>query len=58
MRSLILAFWQEEDGGNAIEYALIAALVAIAIVAGATALGTELNGVFTRLVTAIPGGQP
>lgn len=58
MRSLFLAFWQEEDGGNAIEYALIAALVAIAIVGGATALGSELNGVFTRLVTAIPGGQP
>jgi pilus assembly protein Flp/PilA len=56
MRSLFQAFWQEEDGAAAIEYALIAALIAIAIVGGATALGTELDGVFTRLVTAIPGG--
>ncbi|MEN9418993.1 MAG: hypothetical protein RI988_2613 [Pseudomonadota bacterium] len=56
MRSLFQAFWQEEDGAAAIEYALIAALIAVAIVGGATALGTELNTVFTTLVSQIPGG--
>lgn len=56
MRSLFQAFWQEEEGAAAIEYALIAALIAVAIVGGATALGTELNTVFTTLVSKIPGG--
>ena len=42
-------FIQEEDGVTAIEYGLIAALVAVAIVVGAGALGTELNGIFDRL---------
>jgi pilus assembly protein Flp/PilA len=42
-------FIQEEDGVTAIEYGLIAALVAVAIVVGATALGSSLNGLFTRL---------
>lgn len=42
-------FMQEEDGVTAIEYGLIAALVAVAIVVGAGALGQGLNGLFTRL---------
>lgn len=42
-------FIQEEDGVTAIEYGLIAALVAVAIVAGASFLGTSLNGLFNRL---------
>jgi pilus assembly protein Flp/PilA len=53
MRSLFQAFWQEEEGAAAIEYALIAALIAVAIVGGATALGTELNAVFNNLVTEL-----
>ena len=42
-------FIQEEDGVTAIEYGLIAALVAVAIVVGAGALGQGLNGLFQRL---------
>lgn len=42
-------FMREEDGVTAIEYGLIAALVAVAIVVGAGLLGTALNGLFTRL---------
>jgi pilus assembly protein Flp/PilA len=42
-------FIREEDGVTAIEYGLIAALVAVVIVAGAGALGTALNGLYTRL---------
>jgi pilus assembly protein Flp/PilA len=43
------SFLREEDGAAAIEYGLIAALIAVAIIAGASALGTSLNGIFTRL---------
>ena len=45
----IRSFIRDEDGAAAIEYGLIAALIAIAIIVGATALGTNLNGLFTRL---------
>jgi pilus assembly protein Flp/PilA len=37
----------EELGATAVEYGLIAGLIAIAIVAGATLLGTNLNDAFT-----------
>jgi pilus assembly protein Flp/PilA len=47
--TFIKNFIREEDGVTAIEYGLIAALIAVAIIAGATALGTSLNGLFTRL---------
>ena len=49
MQSLFQAFWSEEDGAAAIEYALIAALIAIAIVGGATSLGSDLNSFFTKI---------
>ena len=39
----------DDDAVTAIEYGLIAALIAVAIIAGAAALGTSLNGIFTRL---------
>ncbi len=42
-------FWADEDGATAIEYGLLAALIAVAITAGATALGTSINGLFTRI---------
>ena len=45
----IQAFLREEDGAAAIEYGLIAALIAVAIIVGATLLGTSLDGLFTRL---------
>ena len=45
----VKSFIREEDGAAAIEYGLLAALIAIAIIVGATFLGTSLNGLFTRL---------
>ena len=43
------SFLREEDGAAAIEYGLIAALIAVAIIVGAGLLGTNLDGLFTRL---------
>ena len=45
----IRSFIRDEDGAAAIEYGLIAALIAIAIIVGSTLLGTSLDGLFTRL---------
>lgn len=44
--SLIARFIKSEDGATAIEYALIAALLSVAVVGGATALGNSLNESF------------
>jgi len=47
---------ESERGVTAIEYGLIASLVALAIIIGATALGTQLNLLFTRIATCLSGG--
>ena len=39
----------DDSAATAIEYGLIASLIAVAIIAGATALGTALNTTFTTL---------
>lgn len=39
----------DEEGATAIEYGLLAALIALAIVAGATALGGSINTLFTDI---------
>ena len=46
-------FIQDEEGAVAIEYALLAALIALAIAAGATLLGKRICGVFTGIATAL-----
>lgn len=47
--NFITKFLREEDGVTAIEYGLIAALIAAAIVIGASAAGISLNGLMQRL---------
>ena len=48
---LIARFVWDEAGATAIEYALIASLLSIAIVVGATAVGIQLNVVFQDIST-------
>ena len=47
MRSVIRRFVCDTSGATAIEYCLIAGLVSILIVTGATAIGTKLNAKFS-----------
>ncbi|MCW1843853.1 Flp family type IVb pilin [Prosthecomicrobium hirschii] len=51
--SRLKAFLRDESGATAIEYGLIASLIAIAIIAGATALGTTLNTSFNFIKSKI-----
>lgn len=44
-----------EEGVTAIEYGLIAALIAVVIIAAVTAVGTNLNGTFTTVSTKLAG---
>lgn len=48
-------FLRDEDGSNAIEYGLIAVLIALAIIAGATAVGVALDGTFNTAATTLSG---
>lgn len=41
--SLLVKFIKSEDGATAIEYALIATLISVAIIGGATAVGTNVG---------------
>lgn len=43
MKNLITRFANDEDGATAIEYGLIAALIAVAIIASVTALGKNVS---------------
>ncbi|MES2299567.1 MAG: Flp family type IVb pilin [Pseudomonadota bacterium] len=53
------SFWLDEEGATAIEYGLIAALIAVAIIAGASTLGTDLNSVFKKVANCLssPGAN-
>jgi Flp pilus assembly pilin Flp len=44
MKTLMIRLVREEHGQDLIEYALIATFVSLVAAAGATALGTSLNG--------------
>ncbi len=45
-----------EEGVTAIEYGLIAALVAVVIIGAVTALGTGLSTTFSTVSTELSGG--
>ena len=51
MTKIFARFMKDESGATAIEYGLIAALISVALITGATSLGTELNTTFTNLKT-------
>ena len=51
--SSLLAFLQNEDGATAIEYGLIAAGIAVAIIAVVNGLGTSLNANFQSVSTQL-----
>ena len=46
-------FLRDDSGATAIEYGLIAAGIAIAIIAAVNALGTALSGKFTTITTSL-----
>jgi pilus assembly protein Flp/PilA len=55
MARAVMGFLRDEDGATAIEYGLIAALVAVTAIAGFTALG---NGLFNLFGSAEQGVVP
>nr|WP_310524782.1 Flp family type IVb pilin [Polymorphobacter sp.] len=53
MKTLLNALRSSKSGASAAEYALIIALVGVAIIAGATLLGTNINNRLTDTATTI-----
>jgi pilus assembly protein Flp/PilA len=53
MQNYLKSFLVDDSGATAIEYALIASLIAIAIIGGVTALGTRLSAEFSEVSAAL-----
>lgn len=53
MMESIRSFIKREDGASAIEYALIAGLIAVAIIAGATLLGEDIGELFSNIAEKV-----
>lgn len=51
MTKLINRFVRDEDGATAIEYGLIAALIAVAVITAVSSLGTNLKEGFAKVNT-------
>ena len=54
MTKFFSRFINDESGATAIEYGLIAALVAVVLVTALGAMGNKLSGTFNKVQTAIP----
>ncbi len=55
MKHLISRFLADESGVTAIEYGLIAALIAVVIIGAVTLVGNQLSAVFTAISGALAG---
>lgn len=53
---LFKQFARDEEGVTAIEYGLIAALIAVVIIAAVTIVGTRLTATFTAVSNSLTGG--
>ena len=54
MSKFVTRFMKDESGATAIEYGLIAALVAVVLVTALTTLGTKLSTTFGQVSAALP----
>ena len=55
MTNLIKRFAKNESGATAIEYGLIAALIAVVIITAVSLVGTNLTTVFTNIAGKLSG---
>ena len=57
MQNLVTRFIEDESGATAIEYGLIAALISVALIAGASALGNGINNKFQAVSNELGNAQ-
>ena len=53
----VMNFVNDEEGATAIEYGLLAALIAAVIIASVQAVGTTIDGVFSSIDATITGAS-
>ena len=53
MQRFVQRFIRDESGATAIEYGLIAALIAVVIITAVTTVGTNLKGTFNNIGNAV-----
>ena len=53
MKNLSLKFARDESGATAIEYGLIAGLIAVVVIAALTSIGSKLNVKLNRIATGL-----
>jgi len=56
MTNLFARFVKDESGATAIEYGLIAALIAVAAITAMTTVGTQLIAKFNTIASTLKGG--
>lgn len=57
MTKIFARLMKDESGATAIEYGLIAALISVALIGGATTLGSSLGDIFSSLSTKMSTAQ-
>lgn len=53
MKNLIAQFSADESGATAIEYALLASLIAVAVIAAATTLGKNIGNLMNAVAANV-----
>ncbi len=53
MKKFVARFVKDESGATAIEYGLIAALIAVGIITAAKGLGSQINSTFNSVATSM-----
>ena len=57
IKSALVNFMRDEEGASAIEYALIAAMVAVALVAFVTPIRERVAAIFLQIQNALPAAS-
>ena len=57
MSKIFARFAKDESGATAIEYGLIAALIALAVITGAGLIGDQLEVTFEKIRAALAGAN-
>jgi pilus assembly protein Flp/PilA len=58
MKQRVQALWQDTQGQDLVEYALVAALVSVAAIATMPALGQTVSNVFSKVTSTLTSAIP
>jgi pilus assembly protein Flp/PilA len=53
MKNMLARFIKEEEGQDLIEYALLAAFIAVVVIAAVQSVGTKVTGMFQNVNTQL-----